>query len=283
MYITPLDRLMAQLGPVRTPELKRTQSGLYVPKPVATGPKPLVGVDLFSGAGGFSLGFHQSGFHVVAAVEWDVWASMTYLCNLGSPDVKVHYNAASKERIDRALNRKAETKRQASADPLYSYRNQFGTNRIAGQPAPRHGCEHFWLQDIKTVTGAEILEAIGMEKGEVDVVFGGPPCQGFSRAGRQHVMDPRNSYVFDFARIVLDLMPRAVVMENVPGILDMVTEDGVPVVDALSHMLSQGGMGTYNSIRDMLVSQQENDMTAGLAGDWRVGSAQPADSELELF
>src|SRR5690348_15090721 len=45
-----------------------------------------VGIDLFCGAGGFSLGVHQAGFDVVAAVEWEPAAAQTYLHNLGHPD-----------------------------------------------------------------------------------------------------------------------------------------------------------------------------------------------------
>ena len=52
---------------------------------------------------------------------------------------------------------------------------------------------------------------------EVDLVFGGPPCQGFSHMGLRDVEDPRNSLVDHFVRIVSELRPRAFVMENVPG------------------------------------------------------------------
>ncbi len=54
--------------------------------------------------------------------------------------------------------------------------------------------------------------------GEIDVVFGGPPCQGFSTIGKRDVEDIRNSLVFHFARVVEILNPRYFVMENVPGI-----------------------------------------------------------------
>lgn len=51
----------------------------------------------------------------------------------------------------------------------------------------------------------------------VDLLFGGPPCQGFSTMGGRDSDDPRNSLVHHFVRLVGDLRPRAVVMENVPG------------------------------------------------------------------
>ncbi|HAG84969.1 MAG TPA: DNA (cytosine-5-)-methyltransferase, partial [Cyanobacteria bacterium UBA12227] len=52
---------------------------------------------------------------------------------------------------------------------------------------------------------------------EIDVVFGGPPCQGFSLIGKRVLDDPRNSLVFHFARLVLELQPKFFVMENVRG------------------------------------------------------------------
>ena len=66
-----------------------THSGLHVPGHALPGPRP-VAVDLFAGAGGFSVGFHQAGWRVAAAVEFDRAASLTYLCNLGSPETTIH-------------------------------------------------------------------------------------------------------------------------------------------------------------------------------------------------
>ena len=84
-------------------------------------------------------------------------------------------------------------------------------------------------------------------------VFGGPPCQGFSRAGRHQADDPRNELVFEFMRIVCEMHPRSCCMEDVPGMLDMVTRDGGPVIDALALMAQEGGMGTFHAIRRSLV------------------------------
>jgi DNA (cytosine-5)-methyltransferase 1 len=52
---------------------------------------------------------------------------------------------------------------------------------------------------------------------EIDLVAGGPPCQGFSHMGTRDVFDPRNSLVEHFVRLVLELRPKAFLMENVPG------------------------------------------------------------------
>jgi DNA (cytosine-5)-methyltransferase 1 len=71
--------------------------------------------------------------------------------------------------------------------------------------------------DVRNVTGAEIRRAGGLGQRPIDVVVGGPPCQGFSLIGHRVLDDPRNSLVFHFLRIVTELKPRTFVMENVPG------------------------------------------------------------------
>ena len=55
----------------------------------------------------------------------------------------------------------------------------------------------------------------------VDLVFGGPPCQGFSQIGPRDLLDDRNELYQQYARVVRELRPRAFVMENVPNILLM--------------------------------------------------------------
>lgn len=64
-------------------------SGLYLPAAHIPAARP-VALDLFAGAGGFSLGMHTAGWHIAAAVEIDEHAAATYLCNLGSPDTRLH-------------------------------------------------------------------------------------------------------------------------------------------------------------------------------------------------
>jgi DNA (cytosine-5)-methyltransferase 1 len=65
-------------------------------------------------------------------------------------------------------------------------------------------------------------------------------------------MDPRNSLVFEFARLVLETQPRTFVLENVPAITRMVTADGLPVLDALALYLSNGGYADYHALRRSL-------------------------------
>lgn len=74
--------------------------------------------------------------------------------------------------------------------------------------------------DLSKATGAGVLSAAALKPGQIDVVTGGPPCQGFSSIGHQNLLDERNLLIAHFFRLVDDLSPRAFVLENVPGILD---------------------------------------------------------------
>ena len=62
------------------------------------------------------------------------------------------------------------------------------------------------------------LPELGALKGTVDIVFGGPPCQGFSVAGKMDHEDPRSKLVFRFCEVVELVRPRAFVMENVKSL-----------------------------------------------------------------
>jgi len=83
--------------------------------------------------------------------------------------------------------------------------------------------------DICTLDAASLVQTYG----KVDVVFGGPPCQGFSMAGKRDNKDPRNSLFMEYLRFVDAFEPKYCVMENVPGILTMKTESGEYVKDIL--------------------------------------------------
>ncbi|QEX20219.1 cytosine-specific methyltransferase [Hypericibacter adhaerens] len=56
---------------------------------------------------------------------------------------------------------------------------------------------------------------------KIDMVYGGPPCQGFSQIGPRNLADPRNRLYEEFVRVVRLLRPRAFVMENVPNMVAM--------------------------------------------------------------
>ena len=140
----------------------------------------LTALDLFSGAGGLSLGLKNAGFRVVAGVEIDKAAIKTYKAN--HPKTKV-----------------LET-------------------------------------DIRKVTGAEILKAAGVN--HINLIAGCPPCQGFSTlTAKYHRTDPRDDLALEMARIVVELKPEMVMMENVPGL----AKRGKPVLDEFIQMLEAEG------------------------------------------
>jgi DNA (cytosine-5)-methyltransferase 1 len=121
-----------------------------------------IGIDLFAGAGGMSLGFEQAGFDVAAAVE---------------------------------------------IDPIHCATHEYNfphTTTICAS--------------VIDLTGAEIRRRANLGQQEIDVVFGGAPCQGFSLMGKRAFDDPRNQLVFHYVRIVQELNPKYCVFENVRGL-----------------------------------------------------------------
>jgi len=112
-------------------------------------------------------------------------------------------------------------------------------------------------EDIRKVTGKRILDETGLSRGEVDVITGGPPCQGFSNVGRVKIAslvrkgiwklgnceprlidDPRNLLYREFARIVVELAPKFFVMENVSGMVSY--KDGKIISEIEKELISAG-------------------------------------------
>ena len=75
-------------------------------------------------------------------------------------------------------------------------------------------------QDISQLSCKELLIAIENKgfKTDIDVISGGPPCQGYSYMGGRVLEDPRNQLIFEYARIVSTIRPKYFIFENVPGI-----------------------------------------------------------------
>lgn len=74
-------------------------------------------------------------------------------------------------------------------------------------------------QSVAGLSGSEIRDLADIGDVEIDCVFGGPPCQGFSTIGHRALDDPRNALVTEFVRIVAELRPRSFVFENVKGLV----------------------------------------------------------------
>lgn len=91
-------------------------------------------------------------------------------------------------------------------------------------------------KDVRRVTGDELLKAVGLKRGQVDCLFGGPPCQSFSLAGKRHGLDDeRGQLVGEFIRLVHEVQPKTFVMENVKG---MATWGGGAVLDYIEERLA---------------------------------------------
>ena len=93
--------------------------------------------------------------------------------------------------------------------------------------------------DIRELSNEHLLEHLDGK--QIDVVTGGPPCQGFSGAGRRDPKDPRNSLFMDFVRVVKTIQPRYFVMENVPGILTMKNGNGDLVIEIIKQEFNKIG------------------------------------------
>jgi DNA (cytosine-5)-methyltransferase 1 len=83
--------------------------------------------------------------------------------------------------------------------------------------------------DVRHLSGPMILEKIGLNRGDVPLLVGGPPCQSWSSAGRQRGFDdPRGRLFSDFVRLANELDVRWIMFENVRGLLTARGADGQP-------------------------------------------------------
>lgn len=136
-------------------------------------------IDVFAGCGGLSLGLAQAGLQPIFAIESNVDAFATYKHNL----------------ID-------------------------GPNRPAVHTWPEE-----WLSiaphNIRSIrrNKSKYGKSLLSLRGQVDVVAGGPPCQGFSTLGRRDSRDPRNQLVHDYLWFVQQVQPRFILLENVSGMV----------------------------------------------------------------
>ncbi|RAZ78248.1 DNA cytosine methyltransferase [Mesorhizobium atlanticum] len=147
-------------------------------------------VDLFSGAGGLSLGFKQAGFKPSFAADFDPYACATYSANLGS---------------------------------------------------------HIRQMDLSVMQPSEVVSLIRTHVGDVDVVAGGPPCQGWSIQRRGAASDIRNDLTVRFAAIATGILPKAIVMENVPTLFGKRGQHHLQVVE---RMLEETGYNYTKRVVD---------------------------------
>ncbi len=176
-----------------------------------------IGIDLFAGAGGLSLGFEQAGFDVAAAVE---------------------------------------------IDPVHCATHEFNF------PKTRTICA-----SVIDLSGDEIRSLSGLGDREIDVVFGGAPCQGFSMIGKRALDDHRNQLVFHYVRLVRELQPKYCVFENVKGLtLGKHSQFLAELIDALKdagynvllpyQVLNASNFGVPQSRQRLFLMAARNDQTA---------------------
>lgn len=72
-------------------------------------------------------------------------------------------------------------------------------------------------KDIRQVTGKEITQLTGIKRQDNFLLAGCPPCQGFSNLGKRDADDEKNQLVYEYIRIIYELEPTFILMENVPG------------------------------------------------------------------
>lgn len=98
----------------------------------------------------------------------------------------------------------------------------FCTTLEINKEAGRLGCEGARIlnEDLAGFDFAKLRRKLGLKKGELDLLLGGPPCQSFSTAGRRGtIQDPRGELLWDFLRAVDEFRPKWFLLENVRGLL----------------------------------------------------------------
>jgi len=109
------------------------------------------------------------------------------------------------------------------------------------------GCQTL-RADLSLLRGDQLRTQAGLGQDRIDVLFGGPPCGGFSLMGKRRPKDPRNQLLLHFARLVDELGPRYFVVENVQGLLmDPITE----VLEAFLQRIDQGGYSVVAPIQTL--------------------------------
>lgn len=100
--------------------------------------------------------------------------------------------------------------------------------RLAADIDPASGMTHksnlpgeFLGADLRGVDSDKILSMAGVGPGELDLLFSGPPCQGFSIMGARVVWDERNNLFREVLRLARETQARCVVIENVPGLVTL--------------------------------------------------------------
>ncbi len=101
--------------------------------------------------------------------------------------------------------------------------------------------------DASQLSGAELMSKAGVAPGELDLLAGGPPCQGFSMQGRGDRDDPRNALVLRYLDWIEELRPKSFLIENVPAIRSI---RGRHLLDSVADVAQRVGLATHSIVLD---------------------------------
>ena len=93
-------------------------------------------------------------------------------------------------------------------------------------------------EDLTKLPPEKFNNLCNKENKQIDLIVGGPPCQGFSIAGKRNTNDPRNSLFMEYIKYINYFNPKAFIMENVIGILSMKTDNNEKVIDIILSQLN---------------------------------------------
>ncbi len=170
--------------------------GAQLKKRIGKG-KVLTHISLFTGCGGMDVGLGNAGIHTRVMIEFEKNCCQTLRANWFWNELKQRKKANGKV----LWKNKAQMKKSIT---WYHYPEPIIIER-----------------DIKLVTSEDILKAAKLGVGEVGIISGGFPCQGFSLAGKRIIGDLRNALYKEFVRIVDEIKPVFIIGENVPGLASM--------------------------------------------------------------
>lgn len=129
--------------------------------------------------------------------------------------------------------------------------------------------QNTWFEraDIKNLHGDFIKQKISeleifrnKEIPEIDLMIGGPSCQGFSRAGRRDKEDPRNLLFGEYVRVVNEVKPKYIILENVEGFMDMqfLGYKGLDLYDEAGKLIEQGPVYSDGSVTPVILRSELN-------------------------
>ncbi|MCR5610157.1 MAG: DNA cytosine methyltransferase [Lachnospiraceae bacterium] len=129
--------------------------------------------------------------------------------------------------------------------------------------------QNTWFEraDIKNLHGNFINQKISelgifheQEVPEIDLMIGGPSCQGFSRAGRRDKEDPRNLLFGEYVRVINEVMPKYIVLENVEGFMDMqfLGYKGLDLYDENGNLVEGGPVYPDGSVTPAILKSELN-------------------------